>query len=622
MKYLKLYEAFESIILSKTLKYLSKGSKDSFLKDVKQICDEMDFPYSKLSDEYFEYLPFNNALKKIDGDNKIYKFWLNSDGDLINTTLTDGEILKQKYTDGDSIGEDNDYVGVDKIYTIYGELNELEDRSKIIILFRGDSKPTLATLFEDSGDYFAIHDNRYYDGGHPDYHDYDEWSEYGEYSWSLRGTDFSKIQLAVHIDSVVNDVKEGEIDYYSYNKKYKPEHKKNGNSSSKKYLDGAEFAILLNTSKISNFQPKSKIQSTRKEIKSGAQALKNPEDIKKSNLERRLMEIAKKEFNINTFNELFNKVLFDKYILFFNLDDTIKSINQIIKLWEDPVDSAEDHMNSLIKWHNTLTNGTIPTKSEVETFFGDATTNNGRDRDKGAKLTLQHYGKINQDEIKSVIKMINNKLIPHELQPITVNLNISAIIIEDNKIIGFVDKYNQLKRFTTPIKIISRRKYIPLKELTEEETTEEEETTGPETITEPEITEEVETITEPEITEEEITEEEVPEEITKTLPSVTTIKGDDYIDLKEELEKAQEVEPKEIAEKIRCLEGEQFDVNEQRCLPCTHYGLVWDSQYKLCKQMLKEDIIEQKDDKIDIKTDKLKILFDTNDNIIGFLDDK
>ena len=353
---------------------------------------------------------------------------------------------------------------------------------------------------------------------------------------------------------------------------------------------------------------------------------------------------------------------------------------------------------------------------------------------------------IGQDEIKSVIKMINNKLIPHELQPITLNLNISAIIIEDNSIIGFVDKYNQLKRFTTPIKIISKRKYTPLTELTEEpellleeeipeettteeeeteeeeitetitepetteeeeipetitepelllekviskteeeeteeeeipetteeeeettgpETTEEEETAGPETITEPEITEEEETteeeipetiteeeetagpetITEEEIpeeeetteeeeiteeeetteeepTEEEPTEEEVPEEITKTLPSVTTIKGDDYIDLKEELEGSPEVEPKEIAEQIRCLEGEQFDVNEQRCLPCTHYGLVWDSQYKLCKQMLKEDIMDQKDDNIDIKTDKLKILFDTNDNIIGFLDDK
>jgi hypothetical protein len=194
------------------------------------------------------------------------------------------------------------------------------------------------------------------------------------------------------------------VDYYLYNKKYKPEHKKDGNPSSRKYLDGAEFAILLNTSKISNFEPKSKIQSTRKEIKSGAQALRNTEDIKKSNLERRLMEIAKKEFNINTFNELFNKILFDKYILFFNLDDTLKSIDQIIKLWENPADSAEnDHMNALARWYDTLSYTTTPNKSEVNTFFGDATNNNGGDRDKGAKLTLQHYGKITQDEINSKV---------------------------------------------------------------------------------------------------------------------------------------------------------------------------------------------------------------------------
>ena len=405
MKYLKLYEAFESNILSKTLKYLSKGSKDSFLKEVKQICDEMDFPYSKLSDEYFEYLPFNNALKKIDGTNKIYKFWLNIDGDLVNTTLTDGEILKPKYTSDDSIGENEDYVGVGKIYTRYSELDELEDRSKIIIIFKDrDYKPVLATLFEDNGDFYAIHDDSRQDGGVPDYHDFDEWSEYGEYSWSLNGTDFHKIQLAVHKDSVGDGVKEGEIDYYLYNKKYKPEHKKDGNPSSKKYLDGAEFSILFNTSKIGPFQLKSKTQSIRKEIKSGAQALRDPEDIKKSNLERRLMEIAKKEFNINTFNELFNKILFDKYILFFNLDDTIKSINQIIKLWEDPSESDQnDYMNALQKWHNTLTNGTTPNKSEVNRFFGDTVTKIGGDREKGAKLTLQHYGKITEDEINSKV---------------------------------------------------------------------------------------------------------------------------------------------------------------------------------------------------------------------------
>ena len=401
MKYLKLYEAFESNILSKTLKYLSKGSKDSFLKEVKQICDEMDFPYSKLSDEYFEYLPFNNALKKIDGTNKIYKFWLSSDGNLINTTLTDGEILKPKYTyGGDSIGEDNDYIGVGKIYTRYSDLHELEDRSKIIIIFKYNAEAFLATLFEEDGTLYAIHDNRGNNGGQPDS---GNWEQYGEYSWCLSGTDFSKIQLATNKDNVGDDVKEGEIDYYLYNKKYKPENKKDGNPSSRKFLNGSEFAILLNTSKISNFQPKSKIQFNRKEIKSGAQSLRDPEDIRKSNLERRLMEIAKKEFNINTFNELFNKILFDKYILFFNLDDTLKSIDQIIKLWENPVDSTDndhDHMNALKNWYNTLSDGTTPNKSEVHSFFGKAES---KSREMGAKLTLQHYGKLNPDEINSKV---------------------------------------------------------------------------------------------------------------------------------------------------------------------------------------------------------------------------
>ena len=115
------------------------------------------------------------------------------------------------------------------------------------------------------------------------------------------------------------------------------------------------------------------------------------------------MEIAKKEFNINTFNELFNKILFDKYILFFNLDDTLKSIDQIIKLWENPVDSTDndhDHMNALKNWYNTLSDGTTPNKSEVHSFFG---IESSKSREMGAKLTLQHYGKLNPDEINSKV---------------------------------------------------------------------------------------------------------------------------------------------------------------------------------------------------------------------------
>ena len=63
MKYLKLFEAFESNILSKTLSYLSDDSKKDFMNKISKFCTKIDFPKSKLTDDYFQYLPYNTALK-------------------------------------------------------------------------------------------------------------------------------------------------------------------------------------------------------------------------------------------------------------------------------------------------------------------------------------------------------------------------------------------------------------------------------------------------------------------------------------------------------------------------------------------------------------------------------
>ena len=65
MKHIKLFEGFESIKLSKTLGY-AKERKSDFLDHIKRTCDSLNFPYSQLSDEYFDYLPFNAALRKAD----------------------------------------------------------------------------------------------------------------------------------------------------------------------------------------------------------------------------------------------------------------------------------------------------------------------------------------------------------------------------------------------------------------------------------------------------------------------------------------------------------------------------------------------------------------------------
>jgi hypothetical protein len=62
LKYLRLFEAFESIKLSKTLKFVNKESNDGFLSILKNIANSIDFPISKFSDEYFQYLPFKKAL--------------------------------------------------------------------------------------------------------------------------------------------------------------------------------------------------------------------------------------------------------------------------------------------------------------------------------------------------------------------------------------------------------------------------------------------------------------------------------------------------------------------------------------------------------------------------------
>jgi len=78
-----------------------------------------------------------------------------------------------------------------------------------------------------------------------------------------------------------------------------------------------------------------------------------------------------------------------------------------------------------------------------------------------------------------------------------------------------------------------------------------------------------------------------------------------------------------IIDKIKCLDGAQWDINEKRCISCDKYGLVWDSEYKACKIMLKEEIkkIEkEKELKEDFDVIKLKLVEDNKGKILGYLE--
>ena len=65
LKYIKLFEAFESQKLSKTLGFINKSSRTSFIDDLKKLCNRLDFPISKLNDDFFLYLPFKKALNLV-----------------------------------------------------------------------------------------------------------------------------------------------------------------------------------------------------------------------------------------------------------------------------------------------------------------------------------------------------------------------------------------------------------------------------------------------------------------------------------------------------------------------------------------------------------------------------
>jgi hypothetical protein len=64
LKYLQLFEAFESQRLSKTLKFINQGARENFMESLNRISKRFDFPISKFNDDMFEYLPFKSALKK------------------------------------------------------------------------------------------------------------------------------------------------------------------------------------------------------------------------------------------------------------------------------------------------------------------------------------------------------------------------------------------------------------------------------------------------------------------------------------------------------------------------------------------------------------------------------
>ena len=301
LQYLKLFEAFESETLSKVFNYVNKSQKGQFKAVLEQICSKLGFPMSKLSDDLFQYLPFNKALalaanmedepceagsptitgEKCSGPTgdenqgtilriwgkgrrrvkcdvcngtgikpknsfpiKWVKFWFDKDGKYVNATATDGQIRGGTTYKGGALDGDINHYEVEKEGIPYNGLDGYETGD--IFYFKDGSfnGEGVAMLFKEYGRNYMI--QNFASGSTPAS---DDWKKISQYAWvvSSSGDIRAPLKKLKLINTEVGGEKEEEKpDPYSWNALLDIRRMILGkNTNLKEELNNAHFALVL-----------------------------------------------------------------------------------------------------------------------------------------------------------------------------------------------------------------------------------------------------------------------------------------------------------------------------------------------------------------------------------------
>lgn len=176
MKYLKLFEGFESNRISAILSFLNKKinkpNSDKFLNDLTRLAKKYDFPLSTLSDKEIEYLPVNKALAIGKGDeamnpSDIYaiKYWFSVEkGYLCQTGVGNKKMEFGSYgkfvSSGESELTEDHLAYLAREYNLTGlivpfDLDRLQSGDKVVMVCDDDfsgsnSELTYGEIYIDS----------------------------------------------------------------------------------------------------------------------------------------------------------------------------------------------------------------------------------------------------------------------------------------------------------------------------------------------------------------------------------------------------------------------------------------------------------------------------------------
>lgn len=311
LKYIKLFEAFKSNKLSKTLSYINENSKKEFLNDISDLSTYLDFPESELSDNDFKYLPFNKALKiKPDENKTLIKFWFSEDGKYINKTITNKETI-EKYN-FDDFNSDYEVVGEKYVYELnHGDIVKYSN-NKIGMIYYEDER------------IYLINNEIGLNGAAP-LQSY-EWKKYGDYSWKL-----SNNEKVILLKKISNEKK---LDPYKYNLKFYIEDNNILDHFSEINFENAHFSLVLDIDNIDKKISKSEIIKKRNDNKKGALALKSDEEIRSANIERFIKKLnSSTTTDISDLNKLIKRIIKKEFALFGINKNSVFLLKELIETY-------------------------------------------------------------------------------------------------------------------------------------------------------------------------------------------------------------------------------------------------------------------------------------------------